>query len=183
MRTKKVKSEKKARVIIAETKVQGILASTARVLSRLVAGLATYSKEELTLKKTIENAKAALETRIESLKADWKAIKAEHKDPKERKALEQSIYDALQVAPFGLAKQRATEVCRKIGIVLRPKGETVRTAVAKENIEKLFLLADKLEEGDGRRVCALLSRAYGKGRDVYRDENKKAKEEAEAAKA
>lgn len=182
MKTQKAKTEKTARAIVGETKVQGILASTARVLSRLVAGLATYSKEELTLKKTIENAKAALETRIEGLKSDWRAIKAEH-DPKERKALEQSIYDALQVAPFGLAKQRATEVCRKIGIVLRPKGETVRTAVAKANIEQLFQLADTLEEQDGRRVCALLSRAYGKGRDVYRDENAKAKAKEEAAKA
>jgi hypothetical protein len=164
---KKVKSEKKARAIIAETKATGVLASIARLMGRLVGNVARIAGAEDNLTATIEKAKAALAVQLEAAKDDWRAIRSEVKDKAERKALAQSIYNALQAAPHNLKPQRASDVLKKIGIQIREKSPTEATNVADENIEQLFQLADRLEQQDPRRVCALLSRAYGRGRKVY----------------
>ena len=167
MRTKKVKSEKKARVIIAETKATGVLASIARLMGRLVINVARLAGNEDNLSATIEKAKAALAVQLEAAKDDWRAIRSEVKDKAERKALAESIYKALQAAPHNLKPQRASDVLKKIGIQIRQKGATDATNIDDANIEQMFQLADRLEKQDGRRVTALLSRAYGRGRKVY----------------
>jgi hypothetical protein len=163
---KKAKTEKKARAIVAETKTSGLLASTARILSRLVGALAGIASGEDKLSAHVESAKAALAAQIEAAVADWRAIKSEHKDAADRKKLARAIYDAL-TKEHGLAPQRASDVLKRIGVQLREKAATSKTDIAPENVEQLFLLADKLEGGNGERVTALLSRAYGKGRKVY----------------
>ncbi len=163
---KKAKTEKKARAVVAETKTAGLLASTARILSRLVGGLVKIASGEDSLAAHVEKTKATLKAQIDAAVEDWRAIKAEHREPAERKALAQSVYNAL-TKEHGMTPQRASEVLKRIGVQIREKAKTEATNVSAENIEQLFMLADKLENGDGRRVCALLSRAYGKGRKVY----------------
>ena len=176
MRTKKVKSEKKARVIIAETKVQAVLASSARILSRLVIKVAGIVCKDADLAAYLEKNKAALELQRESAKEDWRSIRSETKDKAAQKSLAQSIYNALIAEPHNLAPQRASDELKRLGIKIRDKSKTEATNVSDENIEQLFQLADNLEKQDPRRVCALLSRAYGRGRKVY-----PSKKEAEKA--
>ena len=157
---------KKARAVRGETKTQSLLASTARIMSRLVGSLVKIASGEDSLAAHVEKTKATLKAQIDAAVEDWRAIKAEHKEPAERKALAQSIYNAL-TKEHGMAAQRASEVLKRIGVSIRDKAKTEATNIEAANIEQLFMLADKLENGDGRRVCALLSRAYGKGRKVY----------------
>ena len=166
MRTKKVKSEKKARAIVAETNTFGLLASTARILSRLVGGLVKIASGEDSLAAHVEKTKATLKAQIDAAVEDWRAIKAEHKEPADRKVLAQSIYNAL-TKENGLTAQRASDVLKRIGVRIRDKAKTDATNIDDANIEQMFQLADRLEKQDGRRVTALLSRAYGKGRKVY----------------
>ena len=164
---KKAKTVKKARAIIAETKVSGVLASIARLMGRLVVNVARIAGSEDNLTETIAKAKAVLAEQLEAAQDDWRAIRSEVKGKPERKALAQSIYDALLAAPHNLKPQRASDVLKKIGIQIREKSPTDATNIDDANIEQMFQLADRLEKQDGRRVTALLSRAYGRGRKVY----------------
>jgi acyl-CoA reductase-like NAD-dependent aldehyde dehydrogenase len=148
-----------------ETKEQGLLASTKRVFARLASSLAKIAGQQDTLAAHVEKSKEAIAALLEEATDDRKAIWSEC-SPEERKAVGKRLYDEL-VKTHKLKPQRASDVLKQVGIKIGNKSTVEALDVDKEHVEQLFLLADKLEKKDPRKVCALLSRAYGKGRKVY----------------
>jgi hypothetical protein len=161
-----VNTKEKAKAADAKAKASYILASTKRILSRLLTSLASIALKQDDLAAVVKKGKEATAALIEAAVEDRRAIWAEQKTEAERKAVGQGLYDAL-TKDHGLTPQRASDVLKLVGIKIGNKNKVVALDVSAENIEQLFLLADKLEGQDPRRVCALLSRAYGKGRKVY----------------
>jgi len=146
-----------------------LLASTARILERLIPSLAAISQKEDAAKAAADKAAADIEKRTESAKADWRAIASEHKDKAERKALAQRIHKAL-MADHDLSSQRASDMLKKIGLggLIRADHKKPRVELPDGIVELLFELADEKLGADGDKVKTALSRAYGKARDVYR---------------
>lgn len=169
--TKAKKTEKTAETKTApatEPKLT-ILASTQRVLSRVVGGLASLAGMQDNAKTAAEKAKAAITEKTDSVKTDWKSVSLEHKDKADRKALAARIHKAL-VAEHGLAPQRASDMLKVLGLdgLLFAKHSKVRVELPDGIVEMLFTFADEKLGADGEKVKTALSRAYGKARDVYR---------------
>ena len=157
-----------AGAVVKEAAVK-VLASTERVLTRVVGALASLAGLQDSAKSAAEKAKVTITEKIDSVKVDWKAVASEHKDKAERKALAARIHKALQ-ADHGLSSQRASEMLKVLGLdgLLFAKHQKVRVELPDGIVEMLFTFADEKLGADGEKVKTALSRAYGKARDVYR---------------
>lgn len=147
-----------------------LAASTARIFSRVVSGLANVESIQTAAKIAADTAKENLAKAVEAVKSDWKAVASEHKDKAERKELARRIHAALQAAPHRLSSQRASDMLKVLGLdgLLYAKHQKVRVELPDGLVEAVFAFVDEKLEADGEKVKTALSRAYGKARDVYR---------------
>ena len=151
----------------------------------LCDGLVKYeAADTLETARALKN-KEAIALAFEKCLQGWKNLRQDIKGKDERTRLGRQIYQHLIAKK--IAPQRASDVLKRLGIKIGNKSSVKSLKIQSENIDKIFALANELEEANGPRVLALLNRSVNSARKVYPTKQAQVKAaaaaKAEAAKA